>query len=122
VEGAEADERGAEGEEGQMDVGAAFVTDAQAAELVKPAQGTFDDPAGFAQAAAVRCESASQLVFNASLAQPAVMSGTAISPVALDHLGALPWAASPALQSGDGAYQWFKQAAVMHVGRRQLDA
>lgn len=122
MEGAEADERAAEGEEGQMDVGAAFVTDAQAAELVKPAQGTFDDPAGFTQTAAMGSATASQLVFNALLAQPAVVSGTAISSVALDNLGAVPWTSGLALQRGDGAYQRFELATVMHVGRRQLDA
>lgn len=73
-----------------MDVRAAFVADAQTAELVEPAQRTFNDPAGFAQAAAMRSEPASQLVFDALLAQPAMVGGTAISPVSLDGFGAMP--------------------------------
>jgi hypothetical protein len=35
-----------------VNICAAFVTDAQAAELVQPTQGAFDHPAGFAQTAA----------------------------------------------------------------------
>jgi hypothetical protein len=39
------DEAAGEGEEGFVDVGAAFVADAEAAVLVQPCEGAFDDPA-----------------------------------------------------------------------------
>ena len=42
------------GDEGLVDVGPAFIADAQAAELVKPTERSFDDPAHLAKAAAVR--------------------------------------------------------------------
>ena len=41
----EADEAGAELEEGLVDVGAAFIADAQAAVLVQPGDRALDDPA-----------------------------------------------------------------------------
>ena len=40
-----ADEAAGEAEEGLVDVGAAFVADAEAAVLVEPGEGSFDDPA-----------------------------------------------------------------------------
>jgi hypothetical protein len=39
------DEAAGEGEEGFVDVGAALVADAEAAVLVQPCEGAFDDPA-----------------------------------------------------------------------------
>ena len=41
----EANESESEGEEGEMDVGAAFVSDGEAAELVEPGVCAFDGPA-----------------------------------------------------------------------------
>jgi hypothetical protein len=49
-----ADEAAGEGEEGLVDVGAAFVADAQAAVLVQPGGGAFDDPALATESGSVR--------------------------------------------------------------------
>jgi hypothetical protein len=51
----EADEAAGDLEEGLVDVGAAFVADAEAAVLMEPADRALDDPSLFAQAGAVRC-------------------------------------------------------------------
>jgi hypothetical protein len=40
-----ADEAAGEGEEGLVDVGAAFVADAETPVVVQPGEGAFDDPA-----------------------------------------------------------------------------
>src|SRR5918998_4590552 len=45
LEGVEADEGAAKGEEGVMDVGPAFVADSQAAIAIEPGEGALDDPA-----------------------------------------------------------------------------
>ncbi len=50
VEEAEADERTAEIEEGLVEVVAALVADGEAAEVVQPGEGAFDDPAVAAEA------------------------------------------------------------------------
>ena len=49
----EADEAAGDLEEGFVDVGAAFVTDAQAAVLVQPGDRALDDPPLFAEAGSV---------------------------------------------------------------------
>ena len=52
LEGIEADEAAAEGEEGLVAVGAALIADGQAAVAVEPGEGPLDDPAVAAQALA----------------------------------------------------------------------
>ncbi len=55
MEGIEADEAAAEGEEDPVDVGAALVADGRAAVAVEPGEGSLDDPAVAAQALAREC-------------------------------------------------------------------
>jgi len=57
VEASEADEAAAEGEEGFVHVGAAFVADEQSFHLVQPAEGAFDDPAVAAEPGVVAVSS-----------------------------------------------------------------
>lgn len=45
----EANESASEGEEGEMNIGAAFASDGEAAELVEPCLCAFDDPAVLAE-------------------------------------------------------------------------
>ena len=104
-----------------VDVGAAFVTDAQAAELVQPTEGAFDNPAGFAQATAVRRSAAGQLIGDAALLQPAMVRGTAVGTISLHCHGSLPRATDFAAERRDSHYERLQLAAVMHVSRRQLD-
>jgi hypothetical protein len=111
-----------EREEGLVDVGAAFVTNAQAAELVQPTQRAFDHPASFTQTTAVRGAATGQLVGDAALLQPAMVSRTAVGTIALYRNGSLPRATDFAPHGGNGRYEWLQLAAVMHVSCRQLDA
>ena len=116
------DDGATESEEGLVNVGAAFVADAQAPELMQPTQRAFHDPACFSQAAAMRSAAAGQLVGDSSVLQPTMMRGTAVGAIALQDLGPLARATDLAPHRGNGADQGLELAAVMHVGCRQLDA
>jgi len=101
-----------------MNVGAAFVADAQAAELVQPTEGAFHDPAGFAQTAPMRGSLTGQLVADSALLQPAMVGGTAVGAIPLHDLRPLPRATDLAPHRRDGCDERLELATVMHVGRR----
>jgi len=111
-----------QGEKGLMDFGTAFVTNAQAAELMQPTEGAFDHPTGFAQPTAMRPAFACQPSGNSQAVQPTLMRTAAISPIPLHDLRALTRSAGFAAQRWDGQDQGLQLAAVMHIGRRDLDA
>ncbi len=52
--------------QGLMDVSPSFVSDPQAAKVMKPCQGALDNPARFPQATAVRCATLGQQGFDAA--------------------------------------------------------
>lgn len=111
-----------EGEEGLMNIGAAFVANPQPAELVQPTEGAFHDPARFAQPAPVQRARACQLVGDPALLQPPMMCGATVSAITLHDLRPLTRATDLALHGRNGRHERLELAAVMHVGRRQLDA
>jgi hypothetical protein len=61
-----ADDGGAECEEGFVEGAVAFVAGSEAAEVVQPGEGSFDDPADFAEAGAVLGGAAGDERFDAS--------------------------------------------------------
>src|SRR2546425_1132756 len=101
-------------EESLVNVCAALVTNAQTAELMQPTERAFDDPAGFAQAAAVGPTFARQLIGDAQSAQPPVMRTASISTVALHRVGALPRTTRLAAHGRDRQHQRLQLPAVMH--------
>lgn len=107
-------------EESLVNVGPAFVTNAQAAELMQPTQGAFHHPAGFAQTAAVGPARARQSPGDAQGAQPTLMRAAAISPIALHDFGPLPRPTGFAAQCWNRQHQRLQLAAVMHVGGGDL--
>ena len=117
-----ADDGAAECQERLMDVGATFVAYAQAAELVQPTERAFHHPSCFPQATAMRCSAAGQLVGNPALLQPAMVRGTAVGAIPLHGIRSLPRATDLAAERRNGRHERLQLAAVMHVGRRQLDA
>jgi hypothetical protein len=117
-----ADNGATECQESLMDVRAAFVANAQAAELMQPTEGAFHDPACLAQAAAVRSSRASQLVGDPVLLQPAMVGGTAVRAITLDDLRSLARPTDLALDGRNGGHEGLELATVMHVGGRQQDA
>jgi hypothetical protein len=110
-----------ESEKSFVNISSPFIANAQAAKLVQPAQRTFDDPAGFAQTAAVRCALAGQSVGDAQAAKPAVMSGTAIGAISLHDVRALAWPANFSPEGRNGSYQQAQSLAVMHLSAAELN-
>lgn len=108
-------------EESLMNISAPFVTAAQATELMQPTERAFDHPAGFAQATAMRPAGTRQSPGDAQTAQPTMMCAAAISPITLDDLGSLTRATDFAAQRWNRQHQGLQLAAVMHVGRSDLD-
>ncbi len=66
-----------------MDVGAAFVPHAEAAELMQPRQSTLDDPTVDTKPAAMRDAAARQHRFDAQLHERIAMRIRMIRPIAL---------------------------------------
>jgi len=116
------DNSAAESEECLMDVGMAFVTDAQAAELMQPAQSPFHHPACFAQTAAMRGVLTRQTIAHTPTLQPAMVSPIAIGAISLHQLGSLTRPTSFARYRWNRQQQRFERLAVVHVGGGQLRA
>ena len=116
-----ADDGAAKSQEGLMDVRAPLVADAQAVKLMQPTERAFHDPPRRAQLTAMRSAAAGQWVGDPALLQPARVRGTAIGAISLHGLGLLPRASDLAAERRDGRHKRLQLAAVMHVGRRQLD-
>jgi len=105
-----------------MDVGAAFVTNPQAAKLMPPTEGAFHDPTRLTQPAAMRRSRTCQLVGDPALLQPTMMCGTTVGAIALHDLRSLLRATDLAPHGRNSRHKGLELATVMHVGRRQLDA
>ena len=93
--------RAAEGEEGFVDLGAAFVADEQAAELVQPGEGALDNPAEAAQAGAVLGCAAGDYWFDPALAELAPVASEVVAAIGDELIGA---AARPADGPAHGRY------------------
>lgn len=109
-------------EKGLMNIRTPFVTNAQAPELMQPTQRALYDPAGFAQAAAMRPAFTSQPVGDVQTLQPAVMGPTAISPIALHQIRSLTRSTCFAGHCWNRQQQRFELPTVMHVGSSDLGA
>ena len=88
----ECDQRSGEGEEGAVHVAVALVADAEAAELVEPAERALDDPALAAKAAALRCAAFGEVRHDALGAQARPIGRTVVGPVGVEgaDFGAQP--------------------------------
>jgi hypothetical protein len=104
-----------------MNISSPLIANAETTKLVQPAQRTFDDPASFTQAAAVRCALAGQAIGDTQAAEPAVMSGTAIGAISLHDVRTLTWPADFSSQCGNGCHQQAQPLAVMHLSAAELN-
>jgi hypothetical protein len=111
-----------ESEKSFVNISPPFIANAQAAKLEQPAQRTFDDPAGFAQATAVRCALAGQAVGHTQAAEPAMMSGIAVGAISLQDVWTLTWPAGFSLQGWNGCHQQAQPLAVVHLSAAELNA
>jgi hypothetical protein len=82
-----ADDAAGDLEERFVDVGQPFESDAQAAEVVQPSVGAFDDPAGLAQAATVRFAATGDLGGDAGGVQRSAVLVVIVAAVGLDDGG-----------------------------------
>ena len=116
----------AQGEEGLVDVVAAFEANAQSAVLVQPTVGAFDHPAGFSQSAAVGGAAACQDRLNMAQDQLLTVGLGIVSPIALHAIGAMPRPPRLSLYWRDGVDQREKLRHIVAVGgcdlRRQRNA
>lgn len=112
----------AESEESLMDIGVAFVTDAQAAELMQPTQSPLHHPACFAQATAMWGALTCQTIDDPPTLQPAMVSTIAISAISLHQIGSLTRRASFTRDRWNCQQQRFERLTVVHVGGSQLRA
>jgi hypothetical protein len=108
----EGDQRSGEGKESAVHVAEAFVTDAQAAELMEPTDRAFDNPAFAAEAATMRRAAFCEVRHDAFGAQALAIGRAIVGPVGVD-------AANPGAQLVWQAEEQGKELTrVVVVGRR----
>jgi hypothetical protein len=83
-----------------VDVGAALIADEQAAALVQPCEGAFDDPAVAAEPRAVPAEAACDYWFDPARPELAAVGVMVIAAVGNDTIGSAARAAKPAATDG----------------------
>ena len=84
---APADEAAAELHEGFVDIGTALKADPESSELMQPGDGALDDPAGYAQTAAMFGVAAGELGTDALVGQSLPMSVGIVGTIALHEIG-----------------------------------
>ena len=121
MHGSEADDGCGEDEEGAVEVGVAFVSDDEAAELVDPGEGPFDDPSVLSKMSAAFDATPCDAGRDVSAAQFAPAEGVVVAFVGVQLGGPLARSSAPLanrLYRVDDRRQNF---AVMAVGARQDD-
>ena len=103
-----------------MDVGPAFIADAQAPELMKPTERAFDDPAHLAETAAVGLTALGDARLNAPAPQEDAVHLGVIGAVGIEAVGALSRASRLASNRRDSLHQPYQLRHVVPVGSGQL--
>lgn len=104
-----------------MDVGAAFIADNEATELIEPGEASFDDPAmapklGFALDIAA-CDARD----NAATAQLAPVDRIVVALVGVDLVRAFSRSPAWAADRRDTINEWDQPGAVIDIGGREFD-
>lgn len=115
-EGSKTNHDAAERQEGLVNVGASFVADAKAAELMQPTVGPFDHPTVGSQAAAVRSAAFGQQWLDAALTQCAAVRLRVVGAVPLNSLRPSARTSAPAGHGGDRVHQWQQLCDVVTIG------
>jgi len=119
--GAEADHGTAEGEEGVMDIRAAFIPDTEATELTQPGERAFDDPAVAAQPILRLNADPGDATGDVAAAQGRAVGRRGVALVGMQFGGPLAPLPTWRLDGGDGIQHRLQHRAVADVGRRQPD-
>ncbi len=99
-----------------MDEGKAFEADAQSPEVVKPRNGSLDDPAAFAKAAAMRLATSGDFGSDAGCVQRTTVFVVIVAPIALNDAGLRKWPAALAGNGWDRINQGVKLGDIVTVG------
>lgn len=102
-----------------MDIGQPFETDTQAAEVVQPGVGALNDPAGFAQATAVRFATPGDLGGDAGGVEWPAILVVVVTAVGLDDDGLGQRSAPLAADGWNGLDQGQQLRDVVAVGAGQ---
>jgi hypothetical protein len=103
-----------------MDIGAAFVADRQATKPMKPRHRALNDPAGGAEAAAVRGAAPRQDGRDSLGAQSHAMRLGIVGAISLQRLGRAPRTTWPTRHGGQRGDHWIEVGDVVDVGGRHL--
>jgi len=103
-----------------MYVGAAFVADGEAAKAMEPGHCALDDPAGDAEAAAVRRATTRKHGGNALRAQADAMRFGVVAPIPLQRVGLSTRATRLATDRRQRGHHGIEMGDVIDVGRRHL--
>jgi len=98
---------------------AAFVTNGQPAKAMQPGQRALDDPAGAAQAAAVRRAPLGELGRDPSAVQLIAMPLRVVAAIALNQAGLPNGMTDAASHERHGVDEWQQLRDVVSVGGRQ---
>lgn len=99
-----------------MDGSEALESDTQAAEVVHPGVGSFDDPAGFPEASAMGRAAPSDLSGDASRVQGFSILVMVVAAIGLDKTRLGKWSAALAADWRNGVDQRQKLSHVVTVG------
>jgi hypothetical protein len=102
-----------------VDVGAALIADEQAAALVQPCEGAFDDPAVAAEPRAVPAEAACDYWFDPARPELAAVGVMVIAAVGNDAIGSVARAASAAANRWDSIDERQQLGDVVAIAARQ---
>lgn len=103
-----------------MDIRAPLVAEGQASEAVEPRQGTLDDPAQHAEAAAVRATGLGDDGDDALGRESGVSGRGPVGAIALNYLGLPAGAAPPPRDGRQRGDHRFELRHVVDVGRGEL--
>lgn len=101
-----------------MQIGAAFVAGGEAAEVVEPGEGAFDDVAGCPEAGSVRESASRDAVFDAARGEEAAVLVVVVAAVSVESRGLVAWTADPASHVRDAIQQRDELSDVVAVGGR----
>jgi hypothetical protein len=101
-----------------MDIGAAFVTNFEAAHGVEPGEGAFDDPAYLTESAAVRLAALRDVRFDLSIEQGEGAHRAVIGAIGVQRLGAKSRPSALARHRRDRIHQRNQLGDIADIGRR----
>lgn len=117
----EAYERGSQGQEGEVDVGAPFVADGEATELSEPGEGALDDPSMPSETLRAFDAAPRNARDDAALSEVTPAPRVVVSLVGMQLVGPLARPSGALADGRDCVDQGRQQPAVVNIGSGQND-